>query len=446
MSMTVNDAVNDLLRQFAGRDRELVNSVEEHLRGESLEPLVEAAGERLSLPGEVRRRAARSVAESSATVPEEEARLIAETIVRPMLRPVLKVRDNTLVMEFFGPDIAVWRDRLSAAKAVIDAVIPAVGRVEVTNHPGYKWVGTGWLIADDVVVTNRHVAREFARRDNQRFVFRAGQGGPMTCRIDFLEEFDQARALEFAATEVLWIAPGTEADIAFLRVARNSGGTHLPRPVPLSAQSPREDDFVATIGYPARDDEFPDQDLARRVFGDVYDKKRFAPGQVLESPADEILHDCSTLGGNSGSVVFDLSSGEAVALHYAGLFPTANYAVPAAVVKDRLRRVLRGEFAPVLSGGGGPAPANRPDEQKAPPTTPAPQKEAGAASATFVIPLEITINLGVPTVRVGGATVTAGPGGDQPPPPPPADPEAALETARRALGGNPHVSDRSEEH
>lgn len=442
MSMTVDDAVNDLLRQFADRDRELVSSVEEHLRGESLEPLVEAAGERLFLPGEVLRRATRSVTESSATVREEEARLIAETIVRPMLRPVLKIRDNTLVMEFFGPDIAVWRDRLTAAKAVIDTVIPAVGRIEVTNHPGlHTWVGTGWLIADDVVVTNRHVAREFARRDNQRFVFRAGLGGPMTCRIDFLEEFDHARALEFAATEVLWIAPGPDADIAFLRVARNSGGTPLPRPVSLSSQSPREDDFVATIGYPARDDEFPDQDLARRVFGDVYDKKRFAPGQVLESPADEVLHDCSTLPGNSGSVLLDLRSGEAVALHYAGLFPTANYAVPAAVVKDRLRRVLRGEFAPVLSAGR-PAPAaNKPVEPKGPPATPVQQKEAVAASATFVIPLEITIGLGTPTVRVGGATVTVGQGGDQPPPPPPppADAEAALEAARKALGGNPDV-------
>ncbi|HYP25836.1 MAG TPA: hypothetical protein VE262_03875 [Blastocatellia bacterium] len=61
-------------------------------------------------------------------------------------------------------DSVVRRDRLHTAKPALDAVIPAVGRVEVTNHPGYTWVGTGWLIGEDVIVTNHHVAREFALR------------------------------------------------------------------------------------------------------------------------------------------------------------------------------------------------------------------------------------------------------------------------------------------
>lgn len=439
MNTKVDDAVNDILNQFARRDRVLVDRVKELLHGENLEPLVEAAAERLSLPEDARRRARRSVAESAATVPEEEAQLMAETIVRPFLRPVLKIRDNTLVMEFFGADVDVWRDRLGNAKDRLDAVIPAVGRVEVTNHPGYIWVGTAWLIADDVIVTNRHVAREFARRDNHGFVFRTGLDGPMTCKIDFLEEFERTRALEFTVSEVLWIAPSTEADIAFLRAERNSNGTPLPRPVPLSARAPGEDDFIATIGYPARDDEFPDQELARRVFGDVYDKKRLAPGQVLESPADEVLHDCSTLGGNSGSLVVDLNSGEAVALHYAGLFPKANFAVPAAVVKDRLRRALRGEFASVQIGGG---TTNKPDEPKEPATQPPQQSETSAATATFVIPLEITIGIGAPSVRVHGATVSVGTGtGQQTTQTQGTAPstEAALAAARKALAQNADV-------
>ena len=48
------------------------------------------------------------------------------------------------------------------------------------------------------------------------------------------------------------------------------------------------------------------------IFGDVYDKKRLAPGQVTEARPDVLLHDCSTLGGNSGSVLVDLATGEAV--------------------------------------------------------------------------------------------------------------------------------------
>ena len=48
-------------------------------------------------------------------------------------------------------------------------------------------------------------------------------------------------------------------------------------------------------------------------------------------------HDCSTLGGNSGSVVLSLETGEAVGLHFAGRFLEANFAVPS----TRRRRAAR---------------------------------------------------------------------------------------------------------
>ena len=62
---------------------------------------------------------------------------------------------------------------------------------------------------------------------------------------------------------------------------------------------------------------------------------------MTEARPDVVLHDCSTLGGNSGSVLLDLATGEAVGLHFAGRFLEANYAVPAAVVAARLEQVLR---------------------------------------------------------------------------------------------------------
>ena len=79
---------------------------------------------------------------------------------------------------------------------------------------------------------------------------------------------------------------------------------------------------------------------------------------------DVVLHDCSTLGGNSGSVVLDLATGQAVGLHFAGRFLEANYAVPAAVVAARLERVLRAEAGPAVprpirrrpASGARPAP------------------------------------------------------------------------------------------
>ena len=43
-----------------------------------------------------------------------------------------------------------------------------------------------------------------------------------------------------------------------------------------------------------------------------------------------MTHDCSTLGGNSGSAVIDVNSGDVVALHFAGEYLKQNYAVPMA--------------------------------------------------------------------------------------------------------------------
>src|SRR5262249_1075036 len=48
-------------------------------------------------------------------------------------------------------------------------------------------------------------------------------------------------------------------------------------------------------------------------------------------------HDCTTLGGNSGSVLLDLENGVAVGLHYAGLYQENNFAVPASVLTEYVR-------------------------------------------------------------------------------------------------------------
>jgi endonuclease G len=86
-----------------------------------------------------------------------------------------------------------------------------------------------------------------------------------------------------------------------------------------------------------------------RIFGNIYDVKRLAPGQVMQVSGGQDLfaHDCTTLGGNSGSVVCDLETGQAVGLHFSGREEYANYAVSAPIVKARLESVLgKGVLAP----------------------------------------------------------------------------------------------------
>ena len=267
-----------------------------------------------------------------------------ETIVLRTGRPVLQVFQDEAKLEFSDAESEVWRERLTKAKSQLTQAIRAVGRVELTNHPRFQWVGTGWLVQSDVVVTNRHVANEFGRQRGARFVFRSSFGRPIRADIDFLEEFNRRNSKTFRLVEILHIEEEPGPDIAFLRVDPGDG---LAQPIRLSARAAQAQEQVAVIGYPARDSRIPDQDLMFSIFGDVFDKKRLAPGQISGDDDGLLQHDCSTLGGNSGSVVLSLDSGEALGLHFAGRFLEANFAVPAELVADRLSRIGSSEGRPV---------------------------------------------------------------------------------------------------
>jgi len=61
------------------------------------------------------------------------------------------------------------------------------GGIEVSGHPSHTWVGTGFLVADDVVMTNRHVAEAFSHRPPRKRTWRFKPD--MSARIDYMEEF-----------------------------------------------------------------------------------------------------------------------------------------------------------------------------------------------------------------------------------------------------------------
>lgn len=406
------------LSKYARRDPELYKEIEAKLSA-PLDESLKRAKRAIALSEEIP-----LVSDSGA--PTTHGRAIAESIVRPNARPVLIIRDNRATTEFLGPDSQVWAARIQAAQPLLDRVIPAVGRVEVNNNPDFTWVGTGWLVADDIIVTNRHVAREFGRSGAGGFSFRTGiNGGPMTSRMDFLEEDQRLASLEYQVISILFIASSDDPDVAFLRVARVSGGRPLPPPVAL-ADTVTTDDFIAAIGYPASDPRVPDQELVRRIFGDVFDKKRLAPGQVIEVADDELEHDCSTLGGNSGSTLMNLRTGEAVGLHFAGLFLEANFAVPAPKVRDLLRRVQQGELPGAAVIKTRAVPASSPPPQAVTP---------GTYTFQLQIPIEITVKVGSASLPLGAVPVLGGgaPAGEPN--------ENALRVAREALAGDPDIID-----
>jgi endonuclease G len=270
------------------------------------------------------------------------SRLSLRNIVLRVGRPVLAVVGDVPQIQFTDGESEVWRSRLQASTDRLQMAARAVGRIDVIGLPQFEYVGTGWLVERNTIATNRHVAREFGRQIRGRFGFKNGSGaGPIKASIDFLEEVGRPERLEFQIVEILHIEDEKGPDFALLRVEERSGGRELAAPIPLAVSPARPAQQVAVIGYPARDRRIPDDQLMQSIFGKVYDKKRLAPGQVTEARPDVLLHDCSTLGGNSGSVLVDLATGEAVGLHFAGRFLETNYAVPAAVVAARLEQLRR---------------------------------------------------------------------------------------------------------
>ncbi|WP_240134629.1 trypsin-like serine peptidase [Streptomyces sp. MUM 178J] len=246
-----------------------------------------------------------------------------EAIVLLEGRPAILVQGGDFPVQ--QGDWAVLEDH----RAAIRASLARVGRVEVSGHVNLDWVGTGFLVGADVIMTNRHVAVEFARGDAAGWTFQQG----VSAELDFAEEFGTlpgTASPTFAVTEVLGIHP--EADMALLRIAPPVNGTSLPTPLAVAADAPADlpGRAVYCVGYPAWDGRRNEPESMRRIFMDVYNVKRLQPGTATELvPGQNVMkHDCSTLGGNSGSPVFDLTDHRVLGLHFGGRYGFGNYAVP----------------------------------------------------------------------------------------------------------------------
>ncbi|MEM9761380.1 MAG: DNA/RNA non-specific endonuclease [Pseudomonadota bacterium] len=258
-----------------------------------------------------------------------------EAIILADLRPAYFIQDDKIVITGNYDRL----DLLEARKAEMEALCRRVGRVDLFNHM-MEFVGTGWLIDTDVVVTNRHVAEVFCRAAWPAGwdIIMGDFGRQVRVEIDTLRQHQTPQSrLGMRVIEVLHVNGPREPDIAFLKVQPEAG----MEPIPLAARPPAADTPVAAVGYPAADPRRNDPTLMNDIFGGTYDVKRFSPGLAtgFEEGGVIMLTDYTTLGGNSGSVVLDIETGEAVGLHFAGLFGETNFAVSGDIVASALRRM-----------------------------------------------------------------------------------------------------------
>lgn len=261
---------------------------------------------------------------------DEDEYFGVEAIVLLEGRPAILVQGQN-----FAAQDGDW-SVLEAGRAAIRESIARVGRVEVTGHPSLDWVGTAFLVGPRTVMTNRHVAVEFSRAVDAGWSFQQG----MSARVDPGEELpaDATAAAGFGAgsgapayevTDVIGIHP--DVDMALLRI-EPPDGSPLPTPLAVAADAPASVPGrpVYVVGYPAWDGRRNEPESMRRIFMDVYNVKRLQPGTATEFTAGGLVmkHDCSTLGGNSGSPVFDLTDHRVLGLHFGGRYRLGNFAVP----------------------------------------------------------------------------------------------------------------------
>ncbi|MEM1007435.1 MAG: trypsin-like peptidase domain-containing protein [Myxococcota bacterium] len=257
-----------------------------------------------------------------------------EAIIAEKYRPAIPIQDDSysntqLVFPWTKLSHIQYRNTIMHA-------IKAVGCLELPYSHRYPYAGTAFIVGEGLLLTNRHVAETFSEGVGNRHRIRFYT--QMEPRIDFYREMHRERAEELSILGVRMIHPHWDA--ALLEV--EGLDPHKRRSLVLESREMAPESIaqreVIVIGYPGADTRDPESlPLQQKIFQGFYEVKRMQPGTLMGyrdvlsygKHVRALTHDCSTLGGNSGSVVLDLQSGRVVGLHFAGRYLDANFAVPA---------------------------------------------------------------------------------------------------------------------
>jgi hypothetical protein len=279
-----------------------------------------------------------------------------EVIVHAVGRPALRFRKGSVETPTNSiADNARWYLLVAMQREKINRISSRVGRITSQNGVPYPVFGTGWSVAPGLIITNRHVAQflmvEPAASDPKTWTIDQTK----TPFVDFSYTDETPGPVIFHIKELVYC--DTDIDLALLRI--ELGNAAQPPPIAIdwrkqalgrelpaagNAQPVFQGVEVYAVGHPYRLSATPE---IESIFGQVDGRKRWAPGLVtaIDSPLRSIRHDCSTLGGNSGSCVVSTESTDhaAVGLHFGGQegaggrgsgFGPTNYAIAFAQIEN----------------------------------------------------------------------------------------------------------------
>jgi V8-like Glu-specific endopeptidase len=228
--------------------------------------------------------------------------------------------------------LGTWGSTLDDSAELLRAAIACVGRIDdPSGTQGFQ--GTGILVQENLVITNRHVLQAIADQ--------SADGSwklKPDIAIDFGHEFraqDSLRRREikgvvFAGAKRIKAnaIDHSKVDVALLELAPAAEPPDQVLALDLAPDWGQQETGVFIIGYPGNPGPFGDSPtLLEKLFKSTYGHKRLAPGlvttaadQLAQSPRRWTLgHDATTLGGNSGSAVVVIGREIVTAgLHYGG--------------------------------------------------------------------------------------------------------------------------------
>jgi V8-like Glu-specific endopeptidase len=231
-------------------------------------------------------------------------------------------RQGAVLESIVGTDerqhLYAYQGNLAPTVNATQGPVAKLSYIKTTVNGPKRLVCTGFLIDDDTLITNEHCAStpELCATTKVMFGFAFDKLGQMPS----LEQYDCASV---AAVNV-------DLDLAVLKLNGSPGpkwGT-----VKLAAHDAVQGDRLFLLQHPAGEAK-QISDLGCKVF------EPKSPGRA---PDSDFAHECDTLGGSSGSPVFNIA-GEVVGLHHWGRDITGRYSVANRAVRiEPIKAFLEG--------------------------------------------------------------------------------------------------------
>jgi S1-C subfamily serine protease len=216
---------------------------------------------------------------------------------------------------------------------VVDRYRNSIGYIYGSYHVGFanrppeiraRVSGTGFLVSEDLVATNRHVVEPWYGDSDAQTLIRHGANPVLE---------DMVILFPGSLTPVPLRHPSLSktADLAVLRARKAQLAPGLP-PLPLAQKPPAAGEPVVVIGYPlgifgmiAKSpsninqrlaDESRDMNIARKLAQLSLIRPLISCGHLGDVIGDKLVYDAATAHGGSGGPVFN-SRGEVIAVNSA---------------------------------------------------------------------------------------------------------------------------------